>query len=99
MPIIIFRPEAETDVDEAHSWYETKQPGLGQDFFRQLGTALAMIEQHPKMHPQVHDELRRGLIDRFPYQIIYLPTDQLITIYAVFHASRNPVEWKARRRT
>jgi hypothetical protein len=33
---------------------------------------------------------------RFPYNVIYMVTDQEMIFVACFHASRNPVVWKPR---
>jgi hypothetical protein len=29
---IVFRPEVREELDEAYSWYENQQTGLGEDF-------------------------------------------------------------------
>ncbi len=31
---VIYTPEAEQDVADAYSWYEAREPGLGEEFLR-----------------------------------------------------------------
>jgi len=48
------------------------------------------------MHPVVHDNYRRGLVRRFPYAVFYEHAEATVTIYCVFHTSRNPDKWRQR---
>lgn len=38
----------------------------------------------------VHENYRRGLVRRFPYAIFYEYLEGMVTIYSVFHTSRDP---------
>jgi hypothetical protein len=44
---ILFRPEAETELMEAASWYEERGKGLGAEFLRSLDAAISAIERNP----------------------------------------------------
>lgn len=68
----IIRPEAENDLKEAFSWYEDKRQGLGHDFLLQVDAGLRFIERNPKISPPEYKGVRKYLIKRFPYKIIYL---------------------------
>jgi plasmid stabilization system protein ParE len=46
------------------------------------------------MCPVVHETYRRSLIRRFPYAVFDDHSDARVTIYAVFHTSRNPNKWR-----
>jgi len=46
--------------------------------------------------PLLDKNYHKVLIQRFPYQIIYTVYGETILILAVFHAKRNPEEWKKR---
>ncbi len=41
-------------------------------------------------------EIRRSLIRRFPYEILYAEEDKEIFIVAVMHLHRDPEYWKHR---
>jgi plasmid stabilization system protein ParE len=48
------------------------------------------------MYPMVHENYRRGLVRRFPYAIFYESAGSVVTVWAVFHPSRNPGKWRQR---
>ena len=41
---VTYTPEAEQDVADAYSWYEAREPGLGEDFLR---CVEACVTHHP----------------------------------------------------
>ena len=57
---LIIRPQAQTDVEEASEWYETRRPGLGDDFLRETRSVLDEIREHPFKFPQVYKDARRA---------------------------------------
>ena len=46
---VIYTPEAEQDVAEAYSWYEAREPGLGEDFLRCVEACMLTIQRHPEL--------------------------------------------------
>lgn len=48
---IIYTPEAEGDVADSYDWYESREPGLGEDFLRSVEACLATIQRHPHIFP------------------------------------------------
>jgi hypothetical protein len=48
------------------------------------------------MHAVVHENYRRGLVRRFPYAVFYEYAEDTVTIYGIFHTSRNPEKWRQR---
>jgi plasmid stabilization system protein ParE len=93
---ILFRPEAEAELVEAAKWYEERGKGLGADFLRAVDVAIAAIERHPFAYRKVFGEVRRVLLRRFPYGVIYAVTDDEIVILACMHGRRDPRRWKER---
>jgi len=92
---IIIRPEAESDLADAHKWYEERSEGLGSDFLRSIEATIAFIKRYPKMYPKVYKNVRRALIRRFPYGIFYIISQKIVVI-AVLHARRDPKILKER---
>jgi hypothetical protein len=43
-----------------------------------------------------YERQRVGLGERFPYAIYYEYFDATVTVYAVFHTSRDPEKWRQR---
>jgi plasmid stabilization system protein ParE len=97
MPVeLVIAPEAELDIAEAYVWYEGHRAGLGEEFLSSVDASLESIRRRPEMYPVVHEGYRRSLIRRFPYAVFYEPSEATVTIYAVFHTSRDPDKWRQR---
>ncbi len=90
------RPEAEEDIADAATWYEDQLPGLGQDFLDQVLEKFLSIAKQPEMFPVVYKDIRRALLNRFPFAIYYRKETDAIVVLAVIHGSRNPRHWKKR---
>lgn len=86
---VIIRPEAETDLTAAFSWYEDKRQGLGYDFLLQVEAGLKYIERMPEAHQAGYKGTRKHLIKRFPYKIIYIINDNTLIVLAVLHGKRS----------
>ena len=94
--LVIYTEEADDDVAESYEWYESREPGLGEDFLRCVEACVMTIQRHPHLYPVAVDEFRRALVRRFPYEIIYETTLDSIIIYSVFHCSQDPQKWRKR---
>ncbi|HKZ65093.1 MAG TPA: hypothetical protein VJ111_01990 [Chitinophagaceae bacterium] len=72
---VIILPGAEQDTDEAISWYEKQQKGLGIRFYSLLLDKLEELKDTPQYYYFIHEEYCRITIDPFPYNIIYKIVD------------------------
>jgi len=95
--MLIFRPEAEADVQSAYVWYESQRPGLGEAFMLSLDSTISGIQRLPELHPVIHKPLRRALLQRFPYAVFYLVESDRIVVAAVMHQRQDPGRWQDRR--
>ncbi len=91
------RPSAAADIEDAHRWYEDRQPGMGEEFLQSVSATLEAIEQQPKRFPVVHRDVRRALLQRFPYGVFFRIARDRLVVVACFHAKRDPRRWQARR--
>jgi len=99
----LVRAEAEADIAEAYEWYETRSPGLGDDFLAAFGEGLAAAREAPQRFPVLHRasnvEVRRARLRRFPYGLFFI-WDQGETgdtsVIACLHARRDPRHWLRR---
>ncbi|MDX1946049.1 MAG: type II toxin-antitoxin system RelE/ParE family toxin [Pirellulaceae bacterium] len=87
---VAFVPAAEVEYEEARQWYEEQRPGLGQEFAMEIDACLERIRHSPEMYARIKNNYRQALVRRFPYAIYYEFDGELITVYAVFHGSRDP---------
>ena len=59
------------DLHSAIRYYESKQPGLGAEFFQSVEQALLQIEANPDLW-KPDGQGRRGFrMKRFPFKLIY----------------------------
>jgi plasmid stabilization system protein ParE len=93
---IVFRVEAQAEFDQALDWYEQQQAGLGNDFLNDVSDALEQVVLMPKSSAQVFADVRRTVVRRFPYSILYCIEETQIVVIAVFHTKRNPKTWQER---
>ena len=92
MPVsLILTEKAEKDLDDAYHWYEKQEPGLGKQVIRCIDAKIATINRHPLHHPVVQNEnVRRALVNRFPFSVYFEYEEELITIFAILHQRRSP---------
>lgn len=93
---LIISPETEQDIAAAYAWYEGRRSGLGEDFLSCIDACIETIRRIPEMYAVVHEDYRRGLARRFPYAIFYEYVEGQVTVYGVFHTSRDPDKWRDR---
>jgi plasmid stabilization system protein ParE len=89
-------PEAEADVTEAYAWYGDRGSELGSDFLRAFDRVLEILGEHPEAYPAVHGSLRRALMHRFPYCVLYIRDPEGLVVLGCFHARRDPTAWQRR---
>ena len=96
-----FEPEAEEELVAAVSWYQAQRPGLGTELMDATQEALRRIIQAPVvlgLVPGVSSSLgvRRCVLQRFPYSLVFLELPGEIRILAVAHQRRRPGYWRSR---
>jgi toxin ParE1/3/4 len=88
--------EAELELREAVSYYESKNYGLGIDFLLEVESGLEAIRSFPNQCSLRKDGTRRYLIHCFPYFIIYVYQNDHIWVIAFAHCKRKPEYWNKR---
>jgi plasmid stabilization system protein ParE len=72
------------------SWYEDRREGLGLEFSVAVEEQLARIALSPTPFACVRGEVRRAVLQRFPYSIYFSVEDDRILVLAIFHVRRAP---------
>ncbi|MDZ4657738.1 MAG: type II toxin-antitoxin system RelE/ParE family toxin [Bythopirellula sp.] len=93
---LVFAEEVEQDMSEAYNWYEQRRSGLGEEFLSCVEACIQRICRSPELHAKVYQEYRRAMVRRFPYVIFYESVDNTLTVYCIFHTSRDPAKWRER---
>ena len=94
------RPElhrlAEGELNEAAQYYDLENPGLGSSFLTEVDRCLRSIEDHPEAGATLRGAVRRRLLRRFPYALLYKIKPNSIRILAVMNLKRRPTYWIGR---
>ncbi len=103
MKILQFELEAVDEIEEAAEWYEARQPGLAGQFLDEIGRLEQTILGRPASYPRLDIPpqdlvIRRALLNRFPYALVFLDREKEIRILAVAHTKRQPGYWLSRIR-
>lgn len=77
-------------------FYETQARGLGNDFLDKIDNAVDDVSKNPDRWPIINKNIRRRLVQRFPYCILYRIDSEEIVILAVMHLRRRPDYWVER---
>jgi len=93
---LIIAPEAEQDILLAYYWYEDRRRGLGEEFLDCVDVCIQGICRMPELNAKVYEEYRRALLRRFPYAVFYEYSGRKVTVYCIFHTSRDPKKWRRR---
>ena len=96
MKAVLFHPEAEEEMIASAVFYETRSNGLGHKFLNEIARSLDLISSSPKTWSVFSDDIRRFLLQRFPFGLLYEIHDDYIYIIAVMHLHREPFYWKSR---
>ncbi len=94
-------PEAEEEIAAGIDWYESKRAGLGSEFLDEVDAAVRSLEEPGPECGHVYgvpSELgvKRKLVRRFPYLIIFIEFERAVRVIAVAHAARRPGYWRRR---
>ena len=68
---LTFHPDVSNEVRASYNWYQEKSDGLGEDFVNELESAYQAILEFPQTWPKFQKGLRRFLLSRFPFSVIY----------------------------
>jgi len=92
-----FRPEARLDVLDARDWYDGQIPGLGAEFVERVEASVDRIQRFPFSHAEVVPPIRKAVLRRFPFSLLYTVEPDVIVVLGCFHQRRDPVRWLDRR--
>jgi len=91
-----FHRLAEREFNEAAQYYDSESPGLGAAFLNEVQQCIGDILEHPESGWVLVGAVRRRLIRRFPYAILYSIKPAGIRILAVMNLRRRPMYWVGR---
>ena len=93
---VVTRRRAAAEVQAAYSWYEREREGLGEEFLQSVDRLVAVAADYPEGFPIVHRDIRRAVMQRFPYSVLYRLKGGHLIVVGCFHSKRDPRSWQTR---
>jgi plasmid stabilization system protein ParE len=94
--VVFFHDLAKLELNEAADYFERESVGLGQAFIAEAERCTDEIVRYPEAGLVMSDSIRRRLIRRFPYALLYRVKPAEIRILAVMNLKRRPAFWVGR---
>jgi plasmid stabilization system protein ParE len=91
-------PDVYAELEHSRAWYEERAENLGTEFLVEVDRAIVTVREAPAIWPFRDDlrRIRRYLVHRFPYGVIYRVRDNIIQVITVMHLRRHPDYWRGR---
>lgn len=88
--------DAFKNIQETYEWYELQLKGLGSRYKNQTQKQINALKNDPYLFSLKYKTIRCKKIEKFPFLIHYQIDEKTktVTVFAVFHTSRNPEIWK-----
>ena len=93
-----FLSPAEEEMTKIALYYETASSRLGSDFLDDVQRTVDRLCNFPQSGEFIDSHLRRTILHRFPFSIIYALEENEIVVVAVAHHGRKPGYWQSRVR-
>lgn len=87
---LVITKEAREEIQSSYEFYENQTPGLGERFVEKVDKTFDLICINPEMFNVVPEFYREARVRKFPFLVLFEHEEDVITIYSVFHTSRNP---------
>ncbi len=91
---IFYSSYAKQELFDAIDFYELEHIGLGKEFKLAILQASLRILNHPLAWSVEKGDIRKHLLHRFPYKILYSIEADHIFIIAIAHQHRKPDYWQ-----
>jgi len=92
--------EAEAELVDAASWYDSHREGLGALFLNAVDATVDRIAEAPHVGSMVpalsNPDFRRRPVQGFPYHVVYIELPDHLRVLAIAHDRRRPGYWMGR---
>ena len=86
------------ELDDAAEYYNQESPGLGDKFKNEIKKSLERISNYPTSWSVERGDIRKYLVHKFPYKIMYSIEEDHLFIIAIAHQHRKPDYWVGDRK-
>ena len=92
-----YHPAVEHELREIIEYYDKCAPGLGAEFLNEFERQILKIVSMPFRWMTVEGDIRRSLMNRFPYVIYFITEGESLRVTVVKHQRRHPDYGRDRR--
>jgi len=96
---VILTRMARQELEDAARYYELEYSGLGRRFKEEVKKAALRIAEYPQAWSIERGDVRKCLLHKFPYKLMYSVEENHILVIAVAHQHRKPDYWVGRDET
>lgn len=96
MTLVSFNQLAERELTDATQYYELESQGLGEAFLADVQRCCDGIVEHPEAGQIVLGSVRRRILRRFPYAVLYTIRADSVRVLAIMNMKRRPAYWSRR---
>ena len=89
--IVNIKEQANNEIVQAYSYYESQQLGLGEYFLNDFSNTINAIKLSPNGFVKFH-QYRQVRFSVFPFVIVYEVDKKELLIYAVFETHQHPIK-------
>lgn len=90
--------DADRELEDAADYYDRESPGLGSVFIDEVERAYSRIRSAPLAVEEVDPGIRKLVLARFPYNLIYEVEGATALVLAIAHQRKRPYYWRSRGR-
>ena len=95
--ILDIHEDADRELHDAADFYDSESLGLGTVFLDEVEDGYDRIIEHPHAAEEIESGIRRLVLARFPYSLIYELGEDSALILAVAHQRQRPRYWRDRQ--
>ena len=93
-----YHPFTVSDLNNAVAYYNQQRAGLGDEFRSEIYAAVTRVCSNPSQYAVVEHGIRRCLVNRFPYAVLFrLISQEAIRVLVIRHHRRHPSVGLGRR--
>jgi toxin ParE1/3/4 len=93
---IRYHEAAEDELLNQIGYFEIREPGLGRRFFDEVCRSENLLAEFPVSGAEILPGIRKHVLQKFRYSLIYAVEGDCLLILAVAHHSRRPGYWVGR---
>ena len=91
---VVLSSIAELQIAQAAADYENKSRQLGLRFLESIEDALLDVARHPEAFRRLRGQIRRIMLDGFPWGLLYCRVVDDIRILSLIHLHSDPDSWE-----